>query len=81
MNNSARIASAIYYYVQLFLLPFFPFSFFFGIYARKRAKGNCDSLTLVEGVELKYEKVKSIEVKVVGLGFMGFDEVCLLPAL
>lgn len=38
----------------------------------KQKKGILTPVTLVPGVELKYEKVRNIDVKVVGLGFMGF---------
>lgn len=45
-------------------------------------KGVLIAVTLVPGVELKYEKVRNIDVKVVKvLGFMGFFEVFFLPVL
>lgn len=68
----------------LIIANYFSFFFFFCIYARKKQQKAIlpsASVTLVAGVELKYERVKSIEVEVLGLGFMGFAEVCLLPVL
>lgn len=44
----------------------------FGTYARKMAKGNSDSETLVLRVERKYGRVRNMEVQVGGLRFKRF---------